>query len=280
MSSNETRAHHHSEAEQRDMAGAPIQPVVDDRPDQAAPPTRTHATVRAWPLLVLALPAAIAIWSGWVGIGQMTGFGDTHPLPGVWSSLHLDTAVTLPIGVEAYAAFAFRVWLAGNLSVSDRTRQFARTSAIAALSLGMSGQVAYHLLAQAGMDKAPWEVTTVVSCLPVLVLGLGSTLAHLIRSDSVATSTVPQPGPQSSDVQVSAHQECPAVEYRGRPVDHMASGNTARPPARVRLADAQDAVATVTESGQSVSRRSLRAAGLRGSNAHHGASPARPSSPA
>ena len=37
----------------------------------------------------------------------------------------------------------------------------------------MAGQVAYHLLAQAGMARAPWPVTTVVSCLPVLVLAMG-----------------------------------------------------------------------------------------------------------
>ena len=98
----------------------------------------------------------------------------------------VDTAVTLPIGVEAYAAFALRVWLTSNTVVSDRTRTFARRSAIAALALGMAGQVAYHLLIQAGVTRAPWEVTTAVACLPVLVLGMGSALAHLLRSDASA----------------------------------------------------------------------------------------------
>ena len=41
------------------------------------------------------------------------------------------------------------------------------------LALGMAGQVAYHLLAQAGAARAPWPVTMIVSCLPVLVLGVG-----------------------------------------------------------------------------------------------------------
>ena len=144
-------------------------------------------TVRPWPLLILAAPAAVAVWSGWVGIGQMTGFGKIQPLPGIWNSLHLDTAVTLPIGVEAYAAFALRAWLTSNPAVSERTRRFARWSAIAALVLGMAGQAAYHLLVQAGVTKAPWEVTTLASCLPVLVLGMGSALAHLIRSDASAS---------------------------------------------------------------------------------------------
>ena len=63
---------------------------------------RDHArTMRSWPLLVLAVPAAAEVWSGWVGIAQKTGFGRVSLLPGIWSSLHLDTAITLPVGVEA-----------------------------------------------------------------------------------------------------------------------------------------------------------------------------------
>jgi hypothetical protein len=30
---------------------------------------RSQRVVRSWPLLALALPAAIAVWSGWVGSG-------------------------------------------------------------------------------------------------------------------------------------------------------------------------------------------------------------------
>jgi hypothetical protein len=35
---------------------------------------RPGSTVRSWPLLVLAAPAAAEVWSGWVGIAQKTGF--------------------------------------------------------------------------------------------------------------------------------------------------------------------------------------------------------------
>src|SRR5205814_9604066 len=79
-------------------------------------------TVRSWPLLVLAAPAAAEVWSGWTGIAQKTGFGLVSPLPGIWPSLHLDTAITLPVGVEAYAAYALRAWLAREHSASGRTR--------------------------------------------------------------------------------------------------------------------------------------------------------------
>jgi hypothetical protein len=196
----------------------------------------------------------VAVWSGWVGIGQMTGFGQIHPLPGIWPSLHLDTAVTLPIGVEAYAAFALRVWLTASPAVSDRTRRFARRSAIAALVLGMAGQIAYHLLAQAGVSRAPWEVTTAVACLPVLVLGMGSALAHLLRSDAAAAGTGDQAAWQCSPGRAETRDQ-----------------NVRRLAARGRIPDAYATAANLMASGQRVSRRSLRSAGLHGSNAELGA---------
>ena len=162
--------------------------AADIEADRSPGMPAVRRPARSWPVLVLAAPAAVAVWSGWVGIGQMTGFGQIRPLPGIWDALHIDTAVTLPIGVESYAAFALCVWLTSNPVVGDRTHRFARWSAIAALVLGMAGQVADHLLAQAGVTRAPWEVTTVVACLPVLVLGMGSALAHLLRSDTSLAS--------------------------------------------------------------------------------------------
>jgi hypothetical protein len=239
----------------------------------------------------------------------MTGFGEIRPLPGLWGSLHLNTAVTLPIGVEAYAAFALHVWLTSNAVVSHRTHRFARWSAIVALVLGMAGQVAYHLLTQAGVTRAPWEVTTLVSCLPVVVLGMGSSLAHLLRSDVANTraaaiksgqSCVSAPEAQSwtrppsadhssqdhpvvdlsANVAVSGHSEDPTRPSPEHNVirknvirssrHDLASDGRARPPARVRHKDTQAAAAQLITSGQAISRRSLRSAGLHGSNADLG----------
>ena len=66
----------------------------------------------------------------------------------------------------------------------------------------MADQVAYHLLAQAGAARAPWPVTTIVSCLPVLVLAMGTTLAHMLRADAAPGNGTrgpvadrPPPGP-------------------------------------------------------------------------------------
>ena len=164
----------------------PIQTAGPGAADRSPAGARPVRTIRSWPLLVLAAPAAGEVWSGWVGIAQKTGFGLVSPLPGIWPSLHLDTAITLPVGVEAYAAYALRVWLAREDWISDRTRRFAKWSAICSFALGMAGQVAYHLMAQAQMARAPWPVTTIVSCLPVLVLGMGTALAHMLRADAEA----------------------------------------------------------------------------------------------
>lgn len=46
----------------------------------------------------------------------------------------------------------------------------------------MTGQIAYHLLIQAGARHAPWGITA-VSCLPVLVLAMRTALPHLLRAD-------------------------------------------------------------------------------------------------
>ena len=67
--------------------------------DRSPAAAQRDRTVWSWPLLVLAVPAAAEVWSGWVGIAQKTGFGLVSPLPGIWPALHLDTAITLPVGV-------------------------------------------------------------------------------------------------------------------------------------------------------------------------------------
>jgi hypothetical protein len=176
-------------------------------------------TVRSWPLLVLALPATVAVWSGWVGIGQMTGFGQVYPLPGIFNSLHLDTAVTLPVGVEAYAAYALRAWLSASAVVSTRTRRFARRSAIGSLMLGM-----------------------------------GAALAHLLRADEHS-----QRQPAHAEPDLAADRNCTCT-------DHAAAA--IRPD---RIAEAEAAAALLSTAGKRVSRRTLRTAGIHGSNADLGA---------
>jgi hypothetical protein len=141
--------------------------------------------VKRWPLFFIALPAAVAVWSGWVGLGQLCGFGIVHPLPGIVDRFQINSAITLPVGVEAYGAYALGAWLTPG--TPDRARTFARRSAIGALVLGMLGQVVYHLLAATHATRAPWPVVVLVACLPVVTLGFGAGLAHLLRDDAAGT---------------------------------------------------------------------------------------------
>jgi hypothetical protein len=234
-------------------------------PDESAErPVRSarNSPIRSWPLLVLALPAAVAVWSGWVGIGQMTGLGVVRPLPGIVDSVRINTVMTLPLRVEAYAAYALRAWLTPDPWVTRRTRQFARKSAIGSLLLGMAGQVAYHLLAQSGTVRAPWEVTTLVSCLPVLVLGMGAALAHMLHTDARLA------GVRSADP-VSVPVSSPVPDNRPAQVQDGPGGPVAETRV-VRLAEAQAFAVHLAIAGQRISRRTLGAAGLRGSNAELG----------
>ena len=252
---------------------------------------RDHArTMRSWPLLVLAVPAAAEVWSGWVGIAQKTGFGMVPLLPGIWPSLHLDTAVTLPVGVECYAAYALRAWLAADDAISDRTRWFAGRSAVFSFALGMAGQVAFHLMDQDRITRAPWGITTLVSCLPVLVLGMGTVLAHMLREDAAAADRARTDGPgPTTRVSTADH----SAQQSGDQPDQNPPDRTTtepRPPDRVTTPPRNDdhavaefpvpvshAAEPVTDhtrdvardlarAGQRISRRALRSRGVRGSN--------------
>jgi hypothetical protein len=242
--------------------------------------------VRSWPLLVLAVPAAAEVWSGWVGIAQKTGFGLVSPVPGIWPSLHLDTAITLPVGVEAYAAYALRAWLASEHAVSPRTRCFAKWSAIFSFALGMAGQVAYHLMAQAGAARAPWPITTLVSCLPVLVLGMGTALAHMLRADAEAVDApdrgAEQPAVLRSVAWCSEDQDGPGRGRREADPDRSARRDQDGPapglqhghgpagpsprPGQPQMDQARLVARTLAAAGRPVSRRALRSGGVTGSN--------------
>ncbi|MEU7948489.1 ABC transporter permease [Micromonospora taraxaci] len=152
-------------------------------PDTPAPPA-PRKPLAVWPVWLLMLPAFVAVWAGWVELGKLTGFGPVDLLPGFTRDggplITLDTAITLPIGMETYAGYALYVWLSNRTTA--KARKFAMGSALIALALGGGAQITYHLLA-APASGAPWQITTIVACLPVAVLGMGAALAHLVRED-------------------------------------------------------------------------------------------------
>lgn len=165
------------------LAEVPAEPLA-----VSGPAPGRWSWVAGWPLALIGLAAFVAIWSGWVGLGELTGFGPIRLLPGIADHVVVNSAITLPIGVEAYAAFALRAWLA-PAGLSDAARRFARWSALGALALGAAGQVAYHLMVAAGVTAAPWPITAFVACLPVAVLGAAAALAHLVRESARQEST-------------------------------------------------------------------------------------------
>ncbi len=195
--------------------------------------------VRRWPLWLIASPAAVAIWSGWVGLGTLCGFGVVHPLPGIWDSARLNTAITLPIGVEAYAAYALGAWLSPG--VTGAARAFARRSAIGALVLGCTGQVLWHLLSAGHATRAPWPVVMLVACLPVVTLAFGAALTHLLRADPARTGAAP-PGlaaaseparhPDGAQPAPAAHHGAPP--RADQPARDQAPAAPARSPAPAR----------------------------------------------
>lgn len=163
---------------------APAPEAVREHPGPVVAPVNESPAprpfVRTWPAWIVASPAFVAIWAGWVGIGKLTGFGKVNLLPGIGKGWVIDTAITLPIGVEAYAGYAFYVAL--HRYAPRRARRFAAWSAGVAVLLGMGGQTAYHLMSAERMTAAPWQITTIVSCLPVAVFGLAAALVHMVRA--------------------------------------------------------------------------------------------------
>jgi hypothetical protein len=188
-------------------------PAVDGPPRPVD--ERGRSSLPRWPLVLIALPAAVAVWSGWVGLGTLCGFGIVHPLPGIWDSFQLNTAITLPVGVEAYGAYALAAWLhPGTLAPVKR---FARNSALGSLGLGMGGQVIYHLLTAWHVTAAPWPVVTLVSCLPVLTLGFGTALTHLLRTGHAPVVDDPRPVKAEAVPLVDEPDTAPAIEADTRP---------------------------------------------------------------
>ena len=190
-----------------DRIGVPREPPARGAEAGPAPaPGQGRPAMKRWPLFLIAAPAAVAVWSGWVGLGALCGFGLVQPFPGI-VSWHLDTAITLPVGVEAYGAYALGAWLTPG--TPERARTFARRSALGALALGVLGQVIYHLLNAAHATRAPWPVVVLVSCLPVATLGFGAALTHLLR-ERVPEAVPDVPDPHSG---LNGHREAAAEMF-------------------------------------------------------------------
>jgi len=178
-------------------------------------PTPADGRARRWPLIAIAAPAFVATWSGWVGLGEKAGFGPVKLLPGIADEFVINSAITLPLGIEAYAAYALGVWLSSR-PMSDRTRTFAMVSGITALVLGALGQVAYHLLETFGQRVAPWQIVVGVACLPIAIVGMTAALLHMLRADDEPVREAPAVPEQEEVLPPAVEQQAPASTVMAR----------------------------------------------------------------
>jgi hypothetical protein len=150
----------------------------------------------------------------------------------------------------------------------------------------MAGQVAYHLMAQAGTTRAPWPVTTLVSCLPVLVLAMGTTLAHMLRAEvedtgtpgsgtrppatlrSLSYSPADQGRPDRTRLKKDQDQS-PGRDRNGERPHPQRVRDVTGPgsrTARAQVDQARVVARRLVAAGKPVSRRALRCGGVKGSN--------------
>jgi hypothetical protein len=133
-----------------------------------------------------------------------------------------------------HGAYALGAWLTPG--TPERARQFARNSAIGALVLGMLGLVVYHLLAASHAVRALWPVVALVSCLPVIVLGSGAALTHLLQEPAAESGLAPEPAPVSALAGTPVQAAEPAPEpapakpapKRAKPAPGRAKASTSR----------------------------------------------------
>jgi hypothetical protein len=138
----------------------------------------------------------------------------------------------------------------------------------------MVGQVAYHLLAEAGTARAPWPVTTIVSCLPVLAIA--TTLAHMLRADATPGHGTRGPAADRPAARSHEDQAGPSPEQTvsvGTPArtatvprqDHR-PGTRTNGPGQIETNRARLIASRLAAAGKPVSQRALRSRGIRGSN--------------
>jgi len=149
-------------------------PKIIWRSDGERPPGTKRRAM--WPLYLISVGAVLAVWSGWVELGAMCGFGIEQPLYGIWNGLKLNAAISLPLSMEAYGFYAMGFWF--DPDEAEGVRTYARWTTILAYSLGFAAQATYHVLAAMHMTHAPIPVVVFVSGVPVATICVAGGLLH------------------------------------------------------------------------------------------------------
>jgi hypothetical protein len=126
--------------------------------------------VRDWWVMIgmtiAAVSAAVASFTGLYGLATVAGW----PVRLAW---------LLPITIDAHAMTSARVWLASTTR-SAAARRFARTNALGAIAMSITGNAAYHAVG-AGLIDLSGPIVVLVGAVPAAVLGLTAHL-HALRS--------------------------------------------------------------------------------------------------
>ncbi|MEV0660811.1 DUF2637 domain-containing protein [Actinomadura luteofluorescens] len=160
--------------------------VPESVPDEDEGPVRDWWVVIG--MTIAAVSAAVASFAGLYGLATVAGW----PVRLAW---------LLPITIDAHAMTSARVWLASTTR-SAAARRFARTNALGAIALSITGNAAYHAIG-AGLIDLSWPIVVLVGAVPAAVLGLTAHL-HALRSRidaphlvEDASTAVPEDEPSS-----------------------------------------------------------------------------------
>lgn len=221
-------------------------PKIIWRAEDRRPNTKSRAM---WPLYLISVGAVLAVWSGWVELGAMCGFGIEQPLYGVWNGLKINAAISLPLSMEAYGFYAMGFWF--DPDEAEGVRKYARWTTILAYTLGFLAQATYHVLAAMHMQHAPIPVVVFVSGVPVATICVAGGLLHKhieARKAALETSALElagagvQPAPAPADLPAAPRPEAvvqevqrplaaPEVTPEPQPVPPTDSGGIRKDPA-------------------------------------------------
>jgi hypothetical protein len=146
------------------------------RRDAGSRQATAHKSRSMWPLYLISVGAVLAVWSGWVELGVMCGFGIEQPLYGIWNGLRINAAISLPLSMEAYGFYAMGFWF--DPGEADDVRSYAQWTTILAYCLGFAAQATYHVLAAMHAAHAPIPVVVLVSGVPVATICAAGGLLH------------------------------------------------------------------------------------------------------
>jgi len=144
-------------------ADSPAVPTAVPKPVPQEPPRDWWVVIG---MTIAATSAAVASFSGLYGLATLTGW----PVRLAW---------LLPLTLDAHAMTSARVWLASSTR-SAAARRFARSNALGAIGMSITGNATYHAIGT-GLIDMTWPIVVFVGAVPAAVLGLTAHL-HALRS--------------------------------------------------------------------------------------------------